>query len=386
MANKLRILQVCNQDRFLTSPYMLPFMELLLRKGHTVEAACRVTDSAGLLEERGVIVHDLPFTRSITPLQDLGVYRELKALIKDGRYDLVHTHTPKDGVLGRRAAWKSKVPAVLHTCNGFYFSDASSRARRWLVLEAEKGAARRCHHIIFVSGEDMALAVKRNMARSGKCSYIPDGVDEGRFRMGDDPGLREELGIPPAAKVVGYVGEITGEKNQDALLEALILLAGRHQDLYAVLVGDSIKQPGAMRDMVRRAEEMGAGGRVVFAGYRRDVERFYGLFDVYAHPSLREGFGVPIIEAMSSGVPVVACRIRGPREIISDGINGTLVEPGDVAELADAVAFYLEEPEAVENHTARARGDVHRYYRLNKMHNSLIALYKRMVREANAGD
>ena len=328
MARRLRILQVCNQDRFLASPYMLPFLEALVRKGHAVEAACRVTGSDGLLRERGVAVHDLPFTRRLTPAADARAYGRLRGLIRQGGYDLVHTHTPKDGVLGRRAAWKAGVPAVVHTCNGFYFSDASSGLKRRAVLRAERYAARRCHHLVFVNGEDLALAVREGITRPGRVSYIPDGVDEDRFRPGDDPGLREELGIPPDARVVGCVGEITREKGQGALLEALHLLSGGRDDLYAVMVGDSLKQPEALRDLRARAAELGVEGRVVLPGYRHDIERFYRIFDVYAHPSRREGFGVPLIEAMASGVPVVACRVRGPREVVRDGIDGLLVEPG----------------------------------------------------------
>ena len=112
------------------------------------------------------------------------------------------------------------------------------------------------------------------------------------------------------------------------------------------------------------------------------MERFYRIFDVYAHPSLREGFGVPLIEAMASGVPVTACRVRGPREILTDGINGTLVAPGDADELAAAIEFYLEEPEAVENHVARALEEVREHYGLKVMHNRLIALYQKLAREA----
>ena len=366
MAKSLKILEICNQDRFLASPYMLPFLEGLVRRGHVVEAACRVTGSAGILTEAGVTVHDLPFTRSLTPLADLRLYGRLKAMLREGGYDLVHTHTPKDGIIGRRAAWKLKVPVVAHTCNGFYFSDASSRAARWLVLRAEKYAARRCHRIVFVNGEDMALAVEKGMARPGLFAYVPNGVDRERFRAGEEPGLREELGIPQGAVVVGCVGEITAEKKQDVLIEAVAALRERQDGLFAVLVGDSVKQPGAERECRELAERLGVADRVVFAGYRRDIERFYRIFDVYAHPSLREGFGVPVIEAMASEVPVVASRVRGPREIISDGINGTLVKPGDTPELADAIAFYLEEPEAVSNHCSRGLEEVREHYDLEE--------------------
>lgn len=382
MAGKLRILEICNQDRFLASPYMLPLLASLVRKGHEVEVACRVTDSAGLLEELGIKVHDVPFTRSFTLLHDLKTYQRLKALLREGDYDLVHTHTPKDGILGRRAAWKLKVPAVLHTCNGFYFSDGSSRAKRWLVLRAEKYAGRRCHGLIFVNGEDMALALKQGIARAGCLHYIPNGVDGRRFHSGEEPSLREELGIPASARVVGYVGEITAEKNQGTLLRAVSALRGKHDDLYVVLVGDSLKEPRAFDRCRGEAEALGIGERAIFPGYRRDVERFYRIFDVYAHPSLREGFGVPLIEAMASGVPVTACRVRGPREILTDGINGTLVAPGDADELAAAIEFYLEEPEAVENHVARALEEVREHYGLKVMHNRLIALYQKLAREA----
>jgi glycosyltransferase involved in cell wall biosynthesis len=381
MAQKLRILEVCNQDRFLASPYMLPLLASLVRQGHEVEAACRVTDSAGILEEAGVKVHDVPFTRSLTLLNDLRTYGRLKALLRAGGYDLVHTHTPKDGILGRRAAWKLKVPAVLHTCNGFYFSEGSSRAKRWLVLRAEKYAGRRCHGLIFVNGEDMALALKKGIARAGRLHYIPNGVDGRRFHPGEEPSLREELGIPASSRVVGYVGEITAEKNQGALLQAVSSLKEEH-DLYVVLVGDSLKEPRALDQTRGQAEALGLGERAVLPGYRRDVERFYRIFDVYAHPSLREGFGVPLIEAMASGVPVIACRVRGPREILSDGIDGTLVAPGDVDELAAAIDFYLEEPEAEENHIARALAEVREHYALQMMHNRLTALYLKLAREA----
>ncbi len=381
MAQKYKILEVCNQDRFLASPYMLPLLARLVRQGHRVEVACRVTDSAGILEETGVKVHDVPFTRSFTLLHDLKTYGRLRALLREGGYDLVHTHTPKDGILGRRAAWKLKVPAVLHTCNGFYFSEGSSRAKRWLVLRAEKYAGRRCHGIIFVNGEDLALALKRGIARPGHLHYIPNGVDGHRFHPGEESSLREELGIPVSARVVGYVGEITAEKNQGALLQAVSSLKEKHHDLYVVLVGDSLKVPRAFEACRGQAEALGIGERAVFPGYRRDVERFYRIFDVYAHPSLREGFGVPLIEAMASGVPVTACRVRGPREILTDGINGTLTAPGDVAELADAIEFYLEEPGAVENHVARALEEVHEHYALKVMHARLIALYEKLSRE-----
>lgn len=379
MARKLKILEVCNLDRFAVSPYMLPFFQKLVERGHEVHVACRVTCFAEVLEGSGIVVHDVPFTRRLTPLRDLAAYRRLKGVVREGGYDLVHTHNPKDGVMGRAAAWKSKVPAVVHTCNGFYFSHRSSALKRWLVLRAERFAARRCHLIIFVNGEDLALAARKKLVGTGNARLVYNGVDLERFRPGDEPSLRAELGIPPGAAVIGYIGEIRGERNLDVLVEAAGRLAGSHPDLYLVMVGEPAVDPGEPERLKRLAERRGLGGRLIFTGYRFDPERFYRIFDVYALPSSREGFGVTLIEAMASGVPLVACRVRGPRDIVSDGLDGLLVQDRDAAELADAISFFLETPEAVESYTEKARLKAAREFDHKRMRSQLLSIYRKLT-------
>jgi len=379
MAKKLKILEVCNLDRFAASPYMLPFLSKLVERGNEVHVACHVTSFADKLKEAGLIVHDIPITRKITPIKDLKAYRRLKALIREGGFDLVHTHNPKDGVLGRTAAWKLGVPAVLHTCNGFYFSHRSPAVKRWMVLKAEGFAARRCHSIIFVNSEDLALAVKKGLVGPGEARLIHNGVDLERFRPGEEPGLKEELGIPPDATVLGYIGEIRRERNLDILVAAADLLIDGYPDLYLVMVGDFSMDPGEPLRLQKMASSLGFEDRLIFTGYRLDPERFYRIFDVYTLPSTREGFGVTIIEAMASGTPVVACRVRGPRDIISDGIDGLLVKDRDAGELADAVTFFLEDQEAKDAYTEKARDKVCGDFDHKRMRSQLLAEYNRLT-------
>ncbi|NPV58036.1 MAG: glycosyltransferase [Actinobacteria bacterium] len=527
MSKKLRILEVCNLDRFAASPYMLPFFRELVNRGHEVHVACKVTTFAETLEEAGLIVHDLPITRSITPVSDLKAYFRLKSLVREGAFDIVHTHNPKDGVLGRAAAWKLGVSTVIHTCNGFYFSHRSSGLRKRLVLMAERFAGRRCHLMIFVNTDDLALAAAKKVVAPTKAKLIYNGVDPERFRPGDDGGLRAELGIPPEAVVIGYIGEIRREKNLDTLAEAVASLLPSHPQLCLVLVGDysiepqypgvlsslftrlasrsevassprsgaaprsgvvsslfprfasrwrsSIpreteetehapqgpspsptdtapapsgsgpetplcdqfpgptpqddtagmpqdqkvtRQDGNMRTDGDRAltgdggdaglEDAGTGpqgngaaamppnhdglsvegedkpvgqgdlfaNRLFFTGYRFDPERFYRMFDIYVLPSTREGFGVTLIEAMASGVPVIACDVRGPREIVEDGRDGILVPDRDPVALADAISFYLQAPQAVENYTRRARRKVEREFDHARMRAQLLQAYQ----------
>lgn len=376
MGRRLKILEICNLDRFAASPYMLPFFRELARKGHEVHVACRVTSFADALEDAGLVVRDLPITRRVTPLRDLSCYRRLRSLIREGGYDIVHTHNPKDGVLGRAAAWKAKVPRVLHTCNGFYFSHRSSWLRRRLVLWAERYAARRCHVVIFVNTEDLALAAARKIVGPGKALLVYNGVDLERFHPGEERELRAELGLPEEAVVLGYIGEIRREKNLDVLVKAAARLLPAHPNLHLVLVGDSSHEPGEPRRLLALAARLGLEGRLHLTGYRHDPERFHRLCDVYVHPSSREGFGVSIIEAMASGTPVVACRVRGPREIVDDGLDGILVRDRDDEELAAAIAFILETPQAVRSYTERALEKVKRDFDHREMRRKLLAAYR----------
>jgi glycosyltransferase involved in cell wall biosynthesis len=380
MAKKLKILEVCNLDRFAASPYMLPLLHKLVERGHEVHVACRLTSFADILRQAGLEVHDIPITRHLTPLRDISTYRRIKAIIREGNYDLVHTHNPKDGVMGRAAAWKLKVPAIVHTCNGFYFSHRSPALKKWLVLRAERFASRRCHRIVFVNSEDLALAATKKLVGPGKAKLIYNGVDRSRFRPGEEPALREELSIPTNAVVLGYIGEIRKERNLEIMVKAAARLSAKYPQIYLVMVGDYSIEPREPERLLKTASQLGLEGRIIFTGYRFDPERFYRIFDVYVLPSSREGFGVTLIEAMASGTPLVACRVRGPRDIVSDGMDGILVADRDPAELADALSFLLDTPEAVQRYTRKAMEKVARDFDHKRMRSRLLSLYRQLTR------
>jgi glycosyltransferase involved in cell wall biosynthesis len=375
MAGK-KVLEICNLDRFAASPYMLPLFKALVNNGNEVHVACTVTSFESVLEEAGLVVHDVAVSRRLSPFQDRKTYKRLKAIVAEGGFDVVHTHNPKDGVLGRMAAWKCGVPLVLHTCNGYYFSHRSSSLKRWLVLRAERFASRRCHRIIFVNSEDLMLAAARKVVAPGKARLIYNGVDLERFAPGEeDAALRGELGIGAGSPVLGFVGEIRREKNLEVLVRAAGGLLDRWPGLQVVLVGDYSLEPEEPERLRGVAEEVGLGGRVCFTGYRFDPERLYRMFDVYVLPTTREGFGVTLIEAMASSAPVVACDVRGPREVVGER-EGILVKDRDPEELARAIAFLLDNPEAAERYTQRARKKVTKEFNQQKILPALLDQYE----------
>lgn len=281
---------------------------------------------------------DLPFERSPLKTANLRAYRELKRLIDGGEYDIVHCHTPTGGMLARLAARAARRHGtrVIYTAHGFHFYKGAPMLNRLVYYPAEKWLSRFTDDLITINREDLARAQSFHARR---VHYIPGvGIDLSRFDAGQ--GVREDmrrrLGIPQRGKVVLSVGEVNENKNHAAAIEAVARL--RRDDVYYIVCG---RGPLAERH-AERARELGIGGRVILTGYRTDVADFYAAADVFLFPSFREGLPVAVMEAMASGLPIVATKIRGNVDLIEDTVNGILVSPTDVDGMAAALARLLD--------------------------------------------
>ena len=146
--------------------------------------------------------------------------------------------------------------------------------------------------------------------------------------------LRASLGIPPDAFVIGHVGGLIPLRDQRVMIDAMVLLSRELPNAYLVLVGD-----GPIRQQLEeQAVRLGLGERVLFLGYRDDVPQLLATFDAYANMAYAEGFGIAVVEAMQSSLPVVLANAGALPELIEDRVSGLLVPPGDSASLAKALA------------------------------------------------
>ncbi|MGQ0668512.1 MAG: GNAT family N-acetyltransferase [Actinomycetota bacterium] len=285
-------------------------------------------------------------TRAWRPAADARAFGELVAILRRERFDLVHTHNPKPGVMGRIAGRLAGVPCVVNTMHGLYTSPEDPAARRLPVLAAEWIAARFSDLELYQSEEDLVWARRIGLLGRVKSVLLGNGTDLSRFdpstvtpeRVGD---LRRELGISEDALVVGTVGRLVAEKGFRELVEAARRVRAAVPEARFVAIGSSDDEKS---DVISSEEIAGAAGDVLVTGWREDVRDLLAMLDVFVLPSWREGMPRSAIEAAAMGRPLVLTDIRGCREVARDGIEGILVPPRDPKRLAVAILSLLRDP------------------------------------------
>jgi glycosyltransferase involved in cell wall biosynthesis len=317
----------------------------LQRAGYQVWGISAPGPEVAEVETAGIRHVAVPMTRSFTPLADFVALWRLYQVMRRERFTIVHTHTPKPGLLGQLAARLAGVPIVVNTLHGFYFHDHMPPVWRRFYITLEKIAARCSDVILSQNSEDILTASAEGICPPAKIKYLGNGIDVTRFdRARFDDGVlahkRLELGLPPDAPVVGFVGRLVAEKGLLELVQAAQTIRGRLPEVRFLFIGPlDHEKPDAFKPEMAR--EYGVADACIFTGMRQDMPELYALMDVFVLPSHREGFPRSLMEASAMRVPCVATNIRGCREAVLPGRNGTLVPLRDVPALADAIIDLL---------------------------------------------
>jgi glycosyltransferase involved in cell wall biosynthesis len=287
------------------------------------------------VEALGVTHVALPtFSRAWGLAGDVRAAVDLARALRRIRPDVLHTHTPKAGVLGRLLGRVLGVPAVVNTVHGLWVRPDQGRFRRGAVLAVEMAAARFSHMELYQNAEDQAALARAVPARRSR--LVGNGVDLGLFRA-DPEGrarVRAELGVGDDELLVGGVGRRVAEKGIVELAAAARALEGRARFVWAG------PEDPSKPDHLKEAE---AG--VAFLPARDDMPAFYSALDVFALPSYREGFSRSAMEAAACGLAMVLSDIRGCREIGAHDRHLLLVPPRDPAALTATLALLLDDPD-----------------------------------------
>jgi len=342
----------------------------------------RGEDSMDFLAERlGVDVVSVPeLQREVSVLHDARSVRHMTTLIRRERPHILHTHTAKAGAIARAAALlagDARPPIVVHTFHGHVLKGYFGPGRTAFFRQVERSLARRSDVLVAVSPEVRDELVEHRIAPLSKFAVIRLGIPlEDRLEGPTmDLDFRRLYGIPPSAFVIGWVGRMTGVKDTGAVLEIVRATRERGVDAVVCMVGD-----GPDRERLEQlAHDLGIARASYFVGYQSDVAGYYRLFDAFVLPSVNEGTPVSAIEALASGTPVVANRVGGVPDVVSDGVDGFLVEPGDVEGAADRLAELASDPELRARLGESGRMAMFERYSVSRLVDDVDRLYRTLL-------
>ena len=281
---------------------------------------------------------DIPFERNPLKPGNVKAYKMLRKIIEKEQFDLIYCHTPVGAMLARLAgvSARKKGTKVIYMAHGFHFYSGAPLLNWMLYYPVEKFLSRFTDGLITINQEDYRRAQKFH---AGKTILIPGvGIDLDKFQKKEPTRqeIRNKLGIPDGKIILMSVGELTKRKNHMVVIDALARL--KEYDILYVICGD-----GPLKAQLRaKAEELGVRDRVKLLGFRKDIAELHKAADIFVFPSLQEGLPVAVMEAMASGLPIVASKIRGNEDLISNNQGGYLVNPTDSEQVAKAIEKMIQ--------------------------------------------
>lgn len=334
-------------------------------KEEAIEARSLVPDFKAL----GVEVVDLGMERR----WDYKALARLVRLLREGRYHILHTHLFRADLMGALARKRAGVPhlfSTIHNTDPFYTHPVWKRLARWAAGEADR--------VVVISDAIGRFMVERVGLEAGRLRRIHYGLETPPGRPELREAVRRELGIEAEAPVAGIIARLTPQKNHQRLLEAFATVHSKVPGARLLVVGHD---PGGLRPLLEAtAERLGLALAVRFLGYRDDREAILEALDCFVLPSLWEGFGLVLLEAMAAGRPVVASRVGAIPEVVLDGKTGYLVDPHDGSALADSMVRVLGDRALGRRLGEEGRRRVLNEFSPEKMVASTVGCYEDIIR------
>ncbi len=350
-ASKRRVLFCATVD-FHFKKFHLPTLKWFQETGWEVHVAAFGHDPLPHVD----VQYDIMIDRSPFRTKNIKGYQELKAIIENNEFQLIHCHTPMGGVLTRLAARQARKQGtkVLYTAHGFHFCKGSPM-KNWLIYyPIEKWLARYTDGLITINEEDFNLARNRKFRSKQILKVNGVGVDTTIFKPISNKEklfLRSSFGFDPEDVLLFYAAEFNANKNQKLIIEALGHIRDEVPNVQLLFAGSG-QLMEACQDL---ASELGLSKQVHFLGYQDDVLPYLHLSDIAVASSLREGLPVNIMEAMACGLPIVATDNRGHRELVVNEENGYLIENRDPKHMALKMLDLI-----LEKETRKQMGEVSR--------------------------
>jgi glycosyltransferase involved in cell wall biosynthesis len=316
-------------------------------------------------------------------LHDPIVLLKLIKLLKKKRYDIVHTHTTKAGILGRIAANISGVPVIVHGLHGSTFQAFNSGLLNWLLFLFERLTGGFTDAYISVSKVLSETYIEKGVGKKDNHYTVYSGMELSKFYHARDKinykKKYEELGINAGDFLIGNVARLETRKGHRFLLDTFknVVEEPKYGYVKLLIIGEGNKR----KYLENYVKELNLGDKVIFTGYREDVEELMALMDIFVLTSLREGLPRVLVQAAAVGMPSVAFNVDGVSEIIKDNYNGFLVKVKDVEQLKNRIMKYINNRGLVLLHGQKARKFIENKWSVKGMVDRIDKIYQKLITE-----
>ena len=362
--------------------FLLDFAHYLKSKGFDVEFACSninhpdTKSRSSELAEQGFIVHNIPFSRSISPLSDLNAFLCLCNLLKNNKYDIVHVHTAKAGWIGRIAARLLRVPLVVYTAHDFYFRSFERGFKRSFYIFLEKFASPFCDLILFVSEAVKSEAINERIKKSEYLVWVGNGIQCDNFTINTlyQNSIKHKYSISENTPIVGVVARLVENKGLDIFIKASTIILDKYPNAIFIICGSGPDE----KNLTNLIKELNVFDKVMFTGHvdsKKELIHIMASFDVFLLPTRREGLGIVYIEAMVLGIPVVGTRIPPITEIIVEGQTGLLAADQDYNAFAQCAISLLSDHELSIRLAEAGRKRAWEYFNIPKINERTLTAY-----------
>jgi glycosyltransferase involved in cell wall biosynthesis len=337
-------------------------------------------------EYSDALFHFPDLRRPVDFRRDLSALRQMIKFIKNQKYEIVHTHYAKAGLLGRIAAKRAGVPIIIHTYHTFSWKvahvfhlsgwrNALSSLKEKLYVAIERYAASLCSALITVCELNKKEALNRRIAPSDKIMTIYSGIDFNRFHVPSVDRIRlcQKFGLLHKFPIVGTVGRLSVQKSPVDFVKAAKIVLARHPSVQFLIIGD-----GPLEAATRR--EIASEDRIKMIGFYENIPEILAMVDIFALSSLWEGLGRALTEAMTMRLPVAVTSVGGVPELVIHKETGLLSPPGNPDKLAENILWLLHHPQEAKMMGERARQKVLSDFSAEKMVESIDHLYQNLLK------
>lgn len=365
---RVKVAQIINHDIGLRI-HGRHYFQYLKQQGYDMHVVCGPGSyvKGDMVNPDGIPVKAIPFPPRYTPAADLKTLQQLVRHFRQQRFDIVHTHTVKPGLLGRIAARMAGVPIIIHTIHGFHNWDDMTQFEQWFFRQVERFAAHFCDLLLSQNHEDILVAQRDGICKPSQIRYLGNGIDIDYFHpdnVSDDQirQMRQKLGVLPGEYLVGMIGRLVRLKGYYDYMAAAQQLHESGSPIKFLTIGFAVPEKRDALSPEKLIEQYNLSGAMTHLGPRQDVRELIAAMDTVVLASYAEGIPRVLLEAAAMGKAAVGTAVRGTKEVIVDGKTGILVPPRQPGALAAGIQQVLADRIRAERMGRAARQRAEKYF------------------------